>query len=432
VSMKYDTDVVIVGAGFAGLTVARELGWAGASAVVLEARDRIGGRTWTDTRMGGERLEMGGGWIHWMQGHVWTEVTRYQLAIAETTWPSVAHWRVGDEHRRGTTDDLMARMDDGMRRSIEDSRTLFSRPYEPQSGSGWQDVEHLSIAERLAGLNLDEEAYSLCETMWSQNFNAPAETGALTQALRWAAVSNGDWQLLLEICSRFKFRDGTTSLAQAIKSDIRGDIQLSTRVARIDERVDGVVVVTDDGREITARACVVTVPIGAVGNIGFGSELSVSAQPVIADGQSSKGFKLWIRARGADEPFIAMGSSAEPLALLQWEHAAGDEVIAFGFGVDARKYAPTDLEMVRRYVHRLMPDLEVTDFASHDWVGDPYAGQTWAMLRPNQLAGVQALAAMPGRIVFAGADYARGWCSFIDGAIESGLHVATTLRDHIL
>jgi monoamine oxidase len=430
--MNYDTDAVIVGAGFAGLTVARELGWAGTSAVVLEARDRIGGRTWTDIRMGGERLEMGGGWVHWMQGHVWAEIIRYQLPIAETPWHDVAYWRVGDERHRGTTDDLMARMDEGMRRSIDDSTTLFSRPYEPQYDGGWQDIEHLSIADRLAALNLDDEAYALCETMWSQNFNAPAETGALTQALRWAAVSNGDWQLLLEICSRIKFRDGTASLAQAIKSDVRGDIHLGTRVSRIDERSDGVVVVTDDGREITARACVVTVPIGAVGNIEFTSELPVSAKPVIADGQSSQGFKLWIRARGAHEPFIAMGSSAEPLALLQWEHPAGDEVIAFGFGVDARKYAPTDLETVRGYVHRLMPDLEVTDFACHDWVSDPYAGQTWAMLRPNQLAGVRALAAMPGRVVFAGADYARGWCSFIDGAIESGLHVAKTLRDRIL
>lgn len=431
-SIRYDTDVVIVGAGFAGLTVARELGWAGADTVVLEARDRIGGRTWTDTRMGGERLEMGGGWVHWMQGHVWTEITRYQLAIAETPWPAVSHWQVAGERRSGTTDELMARMDDGMRRSIEDTKTLFARPYEIQSNTAWWDVDHLSIADRLASLDLDDEAYSLCETMWSQNFNAPAEMGALTQALRWAAVSNGDWQLLLEICSRFKFRDGTTALAQAIKSDVRGDIHLSTHVTRIDERSDGVVVVTADGREMTAKACVVTVPIGALGNIEFSNGLPSEAQSVVADGQSSQGFKLWIRARGVSEPFLAMGASAEPLALLQWEHAAGDDVIAFGFGVDARKFAPTDLETVRRYVHGVMPELDVVDFASHDWVSDPLSGQTWAMLRPNQIAGVQALAAMPGRVVFSGADYSRGWCSFIDGAVESGLNVATTLRHRVL
>ncbi|MDT7642762.1 MAG: hypothetical protein QOC67_6063, partial [Pseudonocardiales bacterium] len=57
-------DVVIVGAGFAGLTAARELSRRGYSVLQLEARDRIGGRTWTDDRFGRE-LEMGGTWVHW-------------------------------------------------------------------------------------------------------------------------------------------------------------------------------------------------------------------------------------------------------------------------------------------------------------------------------------------------------------------------------
>lgn len=52
-------DVVVVGAGFAGLTAARELRHRGASVLVLEARDRIGGRTWTDHRLGHD-LEIGG------------------------------------------------------------------------------------------------------------------------------------------------------------------------------------------------------------------------------------------------------------------------------------------------------------------------------------------------------------------------------------
>lgn len=60
--LELDRDVVIVGAGPAGLTAARELKKAGLSVAVLEARDRVGGRTWTDT-VDGAMLEIGGQWV---------------------------------------------------------------------------------------------------------------------------------------------------------------------------------------------------------------------------------------------------------------------------------------------------------------------------------------------------------------------------------
>src|SRR3954465_12475685 len=60
---QLDADVVIVGAGLAGLTAAREIQRAGATAVVLEARDRGGGRTLNHDIGGGKVVEVGGQWI---------------------------------------------------------------------------------------------------------------------------------------------------------------------------------------------------------------------------------------------------------------------------------------------------------------------------------------------------------------------------------
>ncbi|HSH11962.1 MAG TPA: FAD-dependent oxidoreductase, partial [Ilumatobacter sp.] len=55
--------VVVVGAGVSGLTAARDLAVGGAEVVVLEARDRIGGRTWT-ADIAGAQIDLGGSWIH--------------------------------------------------------------------------------------------------------------------------------------------------------------------------------------------------------------------------------------------------------------------------------------------------------------------------------------------------------------------------------
>jgi len=58
-------DVVVIGAGYAGLIAARDLSAnRNRSVLLLEARDRVGGRTWTANELG-EEIEMGGTWVHW-------------------------------------------------------------------------------------------------------------------------------------------------------------------------------------------------------------------------------------------------------------------------------------------------------------------------------------------------------------------------------
>lgn len=71
-------DVIVVGAGYAGLTAARDLTLAGAKVLLLEARDRIGGRTFTAT-IDGHHFELGGTYVHWAQPNVWREIARYSM-----------------------------------------------------------------------------------------------------------------------------------------------------------------------------------------------------------------------------------------------------------------------------------------------------------------------------------------------------------------
>jgi monoamine oxidase len=68
-------DVIVVGAGYCGLTAARNAAAEGLKVLLLEGRDRIGGRSWSST-IGGYPFEMGGTWVHW---NTWREMSRYQM-----------------------------------------------------------------------------------------------------------------------------------------------------------------------------------------------------------------------------------------------------------------------------------------------------------------------------------------------------------------
>ncbi|HKE95771.1 MAG TPA: FAD-dependent oxidoreductase, partial [Povalibacter sp.] len=65
-------EVVIVGAGAAGITAARRLAQAGHRALILEARGRAGGRAWTDTAAFGFPIDMGSAWLHSAEHNPWT------------------------------------------------------------------------------------------------------------------------------------------------------------------------------------------------------------------------------------------------------------------------------------------------------------------------------------------------------------------------
>ena len=81
--------VVVIGAGMAGLAAARQLADAGVDVTVLEARERIGGRMWTDTSLG-MPIDLGAAWIHGTKGNPLVALANQAgAATVETDWDDI-------------------------------------------------------------------------------------------------------------------------------------------------------------------------------------------------------------------------------------------------------------------------------------------------------------------------------------------------------
>jgi monoamine oxidase len=426
-----DYDVVVIGGGFAGATVARELRHEGLGVLIVEGRDRLGGRTWTREALG-HSIELGGTWVHWIQPHVWAEITRYGLELTQSPLPRWSRWIVDGELRKGSPEEFLGLLDGGMSSFLEDSRVRFERPYEPFHGEDLEEIDGLSVTDRLDEMGLDREQYAMNEGFWSICFNAPAREGALTQALRWGALSMGDWQLMLEAAATYKLPGGTRALMEAIIADGGADTQLSKPVAVIERSGEGATVITRDADRISARAIIVTAPLNALNNIEFRPGLSEGKRAAASEGQASRGVKVWARLRGEMEPFVTLAPSDQPLMWLQYEYAVDGDSLLIGFGADAGRLDANDSAAVQKAIRTWLPDAEVVDSIGHDWVSDEFSQQTWPMLKPNQLTRYLRELQRPEDSVFlAGSDYANGWMGFIDGAIESGLQVSREVKEHL-
>ncbi|MGN6379144.1 MAG: flavin monoamine oxidase family protein [Gaiellales bacterium] len=417
-----DHDVVVVGGGFAGVTAAREAAVRGRSVLLLEARDRIGGRTWT-APWNGVPIEYGGGWVHWHQPHTWSEITRAGLPVEVSGDADVAAWYVGDERRSGSIaerDEIARR---GWDRFVDGVDDVLPLPHSPLSAiDSLRRFDELSITQRMDEIELDQEERDVLAAELESVAHGPLDQAGAVSILRWHALSGGSLALAQYTGGRVTLTHGTDSLLRAIANAAEYETRLQTPVASIVQTPSGVEVHDRSGEVHAARAVVVAVPLNSLSGIEFQPGLSQGKRAGIAAGQTSRGIKIFIRARG---PRVAQNAirPGHPFGYLDTEIMLdGDSQILIGFGIDAENCDASDLAGVQRAMDDIMPGYEVLDATAHDWLADEFSRGTWAIHPPGWYTEHHAEMRRPeGRVLLTGSDLANGWAGFMDGAIESGI-----------
>ena len=428
IGLEYD--VIVIGGGLAGLTAARDLHQADRKVLLLEARDRLGGRTWYREFAGMEpKVEIGGTWfVERFQPSIAAEISRYGLTVAESP--------AGKSFRSGVGGELLASgfpipleevadFERGVFEIIAGARRLeFGKPLDTQPLADL-DVSFEEFLDRLALARATHEYLS----SWVGFFFGchPAELSALHVLSFVAGFGNSAWAFYAAITS--KFGKGTTSLVEALATDGGADIRLSAPVARVEQGAAGVTVTTRGGETFAAAVAVLAAPLNTWHDITFEPDLSEPKRQAASERQTGHATKIWALAEGVPDHIVAVGWGGG-LNWVSTEFVLPEGQLLVGFGTGPELLDVTSSDDIRRAVQRFAPSATIVATDAHDWNADEFSQGTWMSYRPGQLMRFHsAFQQMEGRIAFAGSDLALGWAGWMDGAIETGARAAAQVSE---
>jgi monoamine oxidase len=414
---------VVIGAGFAGVTAARDLSAEGRSVIHLEARGRVGGRTHTGEAFGRE-VEFGGTYVHWTQPNVWRELQRHNIPLARPLDVDTVHWLAGGTVHSGNQTDYHSAVAPLTAQFFTDARTWFPRPFDV-SAVDTSAIEKETLAGRLDSLNLSDHDRDVLDGVLATLVHSYSEQG-LAQMLLWASVNFGEWGAFLEAAGHCPIKGGTRRLIDAVLGESTAELRLSTPVSAIEDDGCGVTVTTRAGEQIRARAAVVALPLNTLSEVTITPEVAAPVRAMIDRKHPMRTAKILARVRGEIEPFYAfapVGKNPVNTARVEYRHEGDTLVVCFVS--DASVLSAEDREGVQAALRTFVPDIDVLETAGHDWVGDPYSQGTWVHHRPGSLTQAAPQLRKPhGRIHFAGGDIATLGVGGIEGAMETGAGAA--------
>ena len=429
--MKKDLsfDVVVIGGGFAGITAARDLKKRGLNVLLLEARDRLGGRTW-HKQVNGFHVELGGTWIHWTQPFVWAEKERYGLEIQET--PGCAAERIAikiDDQVHDLQDDQLAEFVEGFHQFFAESKAVWELPYNSQhTREAIVGCDALTVADRLAALQLTPLQRTAVGGMLEiLSMNQPANASYVEMMRCWS-LTGWNYELFNDTAARYKFTDGTGALVNAIVQDGGFEVALNTSVASIQQTPNGVSVITTNGEVVNAKRAVVTVPLNVLNSVAFDPPLSSVKQEASELKHVGGGYKVFFEVDGDPGAVMTLSRSTNSPLIGSFTYKRGQQhSVLAGFSLEPGALEKP-LSEWQTVLEEFLPGVRLLSTFGHDWGGDALSQGSWCTYRPGTFGRfVDELPRPEGHLVFASGDTSEGWRGFIEGAIASGSKAAVAI-----
>jgi monoamine oxidase len=446
---KLSADVCVVGAGLAGLTTARQLVREGRDVVVLEARNRVGGRTLNEPVAPGVITEVGGQYV----GPTQDRILALAEAVGVDTFPTynegsdvlvVNGQRSLYPASTGISDDpsfldALAPIGplDQLAAEVGVKAPWNARRADELDGQTLAELRDRTVATA-GGRALFDVAV---RAIWGAE---PQQLSLLYAAFYTAAAGNpstpGTFARLFTTAGgaqESRFVGGSQRVALAVAKKLGSRVVLKEPVREIDRASDGVTVISD-GVEVRASRAVVAVPPVLAAKIHFSPALPSEKAKLlksIVPGNLKKWEAIYDRPFWRDARLSGQAASDVGPANSTFDNSPpeGTPGIVFGFvGGDASAGIPDNPSAHRAALTENL----VTFFGEQargmaNYIEEDWTAEAWTRGCPVGHTGRNVLATLGpqlrkpvGTVHFAGTETADYWFGYMDGAVRSGERVA--------
>jgi monoamine oxidase len=437
----YDADVVVVGAGFAGLAAARDLEREQLSVVVVEARDRVGGRTLSHPLPNGEQVEVGGQWV----GPHHDRLLAMATSLGVETFPTycdgwnLLHYKGKTLRHRGLIPPrisphvLIDFVQAQLRLDLMAKRVPLDRPWDARNALEW---DGMTLETWLRRSMFSRGGRALMDLAITAVFAAEARELSLLHFLFY--TRSGGLSRELIAAQDLRFVGGSQEVATRQARALTNDVLTSTPIRSIRQDRGGVEVCSDHA-QIRGQRAIVTVPPTLAGRIQYSPPLSADRDQLMQSAPMGSVVKVLViydapfwRKRGLNGQ--ASADVGPVKVVFDNSPPSGDPgiLVAFAEGSDARQLRRLPdaerraavLSSLERFFGREAAN--PTGYVEKDWAAEEWSrGCYGAFFPPGVWTSFGHTLREPvDRIHWAGSETSHLWAGYMEGAVRSGERAA--------